>query len=57
MQEYKVSMDQIYIQSLHFDADTYLRAVHANTSMSQMEGHLNALEKELKNRGEDQTRV
>ena len=50
-------MDQIYIQSLHFDADTYLRAVHANTSMSQMEGHLNALEKELKNRGEDQTRV
>jgi len=33
MHEYNVKMDQIYIQSLHFDAETYLRAVHAKTGM------------------------
>ena len=44
MHDYKVNMDQIYIQSLHFDAETYLRAVHANTGMAQMEGYLNQLD-------------
>ena len=44
MQDYKVNMDSIYIQSLHFDAETYLRAVHANTGMEKMQRHLDKLD-------------
>ena len=53
MHDYRVGMDQIYIQSMHFDAETYLRAVHAHTGVTQMEGYLQGLEVQTRNRGKD----
>jgi hypothetical protein len=44
MQNYSVNMDQIYIQSLSFDSETYLKAVHANTGIAKMHGYLEELE-------------
>ena len=40
MHDYSDSMDKILIQSLHFDAATYIRAVHQDTNMAQMSGYL-----------------
>ena len=57
MGDYRINMDQIYIQSFKFDAETYLRAVHSHTSMEQMEGYLNKLDAQTRNQGKDQTRV
>ena len=57
MHDYQVKMEPICIQSLHFDAETYLRAVHAKTGMKEMEGYLRTLGAQQRSRGEDHTRV
>ena len=43
LQDYNVSLDQIYIQSHHFDPETYLRSVHAKTSINEFKRCLNVL--------------
>ena len=50
-------MDKILIQSIYFDAETYLRVVHQNTGMAQMKSYLRKLEEETKQKGKDETRV
>lgn len=44
MNDFSVSMDQIYIQSLQFDAQTYLKAVHATTGIEKMQSCLKELQ-------------
>jgi len=53
LNKYKGNSEKIIINSLNFDADTYLREVHALTGIAQMQGFIDKLYQKTKNRGKD----
>ena len=57
MHDYNASLDFIYIQSHHFDSETYLRAVHANTSIAEFKQSLNYLKEQMKYTGQENTKI